>query len=132
MFATRTDLNQLRRLHAEINREQNYLFDVKLIACSPTTTEFRTLIEAVETRHARLQGELDILTATFTKTIDETFSAQPVMKQVMKLRELEGMTFDSIARRLQCSLRWVLELHKRGLELLTVTNSTPLATGYTR
>ena len=125
-------LDRLKSLRAEVNAKQFQIETLKAIASSKQGEVLRPLIEADELHLAKLQGELATLTAEVTKTIDETFSAQPVMKQVMKLRELEGMTFDSIARRLQCSLRWVLELHKRGLELMTVTNSTPLATGYTR
>lgn len=50
------------------------------------------------------------------KAIEEIPDAQA--RKVLKLRYLDGLTFEAIAREMSYSLRWVFDKHRAGLETI--------------
>ena len=111
---TKAELKALRWLPVCLNDVRRRIADLQQLRCSPESplyTPRRVLLELYQTEADRLQGSLQAAEQALDALPDD-------LRQLMRLRYLDGCTIEQTAERLYFSVGTVKRMQRKAFVLL--------------
>ena len=123
-------LAEIQRLQREIERWRSIAEKVTPTLSTvrftvPDGSRIENAVEKIDTLRDSLAAKLDELIGRRLQ-IEQMIDAveDDRLRQLLRYRYIDGMTFEAIAEKMHYSPRWVLKLHKKALEFVSVHKSS--------